>query len=338
MSDLGILIRNLSAAGLAAFLLLTATPAQAQPFGVERERALILQALATDNSPQTRQLAERVRASRDLPRPLVSEVLQSFADAGHYPQVYGLIEAVVAPRLIGADKDESREWLNWIGAIQSGPERGAGTARWQTVPEVAAAWPSLALAINRHLLSIDGRGGRFADAMARLPNRDFREDPEVTRFLAAAGYPPVMEWAVRELERPSPLLPPLNDPGRRAALAAREAHERRMMLPLAVLVLGQSNDREEVLDRVFCQTLGRRDGLFLAFEEFGSPEDVFLIQRYAHLAEVNGRYRPSIGLALHGMHTRDDWQFDNVTKVYEAFIKGEDIAENALRCPAPAPE
>jgi hypothetical protein len=221
------------------------------------------------------------------------------ANNGQYRRAYGLIETRALAALARATPEEAGKLLTTIGAVQQGPgySEDDSTARWRSDPYVAAAWPRLALDLNRFTRKQGdvGYGGAYSNAIAAIPSTDYRANPERTRILATSYDQAVLAWAKGEL----------TDEAKRAAWAKAEpdTDDDPAALPVQVAVLAFGEDRDALLAKVVCQSPERRNLVVAMFAEYGDHMDRDWLTRLAlapGLAEDDWRLTAYAAARLYG--------------------------------------
>ncbi len=239
---------------LASFALGESLPAA--PTGAERERMLILDALAEGDHPDALPLFERLSAAPAIGPRLRGLILRFLARNGHYSRAYQWIETRLMVELSRLGQDDARLLLSEVNRLQWGENRREGDPRWRSDPHAAATWPELALALYWYQVHAFGADPvHYRDAVGAIPITDYRARPELTVALADAFDTNVKNWAIAELARPP--------------VAVTGEEEDPALLPLRVLVTMWSPENGAQLTRAFCQGGARRRLAVVALGQWG---------------------------------------------------------------------
>ena len=199
----------------AVAFLLDEPPAPAARQGRERERMLVLQALAAGEHPDALPLFERLSAAPGTGPRARGLILRYLARNGHYPRAYEWIETRLMAELARLGAREARQLVADVAAVQRGDSYQEGRERWRTDTHAAATWPELALAL--HLYQVRALGEDhvldLSDAFRPTGAIDYRARPELALALGGGFDPGVSNWAVAELAKPPrPPAPDGEDP------------------------------------------------------------------------------------------------------------------------------
>jgi hypothetical protein len=276
------------------------------PFSAERARKyrdVLLHVLAKGEHPAATPVFDELLQRPAIPVADLEATLIFLANNGQYRRAYGLIETRALAAFVRATPEEAGELLTTIGAVQQGPgySEDDSTARWRSDPYVAAAWPRLALDLNRFMRKRGdvGYGGAYSNAIAAIPSTDYRANPERTRILATSYDQAVLDWAKGELT---------DEPKRVAwAKAEPDTDDDPAALPVQVAVLAFGEDRDALLAKVVCQSPERRNLVVAMFAEYGGRLDRDWLTRLALAPGLN----------------EDDWK---LTAYAAARLYGREVA------------
>jgi hypothetical protein len=291
-----------------------------------KARTRILQALASEGHADAAVMIERLLAAPKVSDEVLGNVLRFLAANGQYRRAYSLIETKVLPRLVGAGAQEVTALLSVISQVQN--------ERWRSDPEVAAAWPELALRLDTFRRRMTGEGGFwFSDAIAEIKITDYRSRPKVTLALAESYDEKVVAWAVAELMDEAALKK--FETADALDLDAYEAENDKITLPLQALAVGSGKEREAALKAVFCQGPYRREILFDVLGQFGTGLDMDLIASFADPGELSENDRKNLALAVIAIHGREKMYSSSAAWIWlNDFMAGRNASKKAVRCPA----
>jgi hypothetical protein len=314
--------------------LLLDEPGPAGPKAGERERLMVLRALAKGDHPEALALFERLAAAPGTDARTRGLVLRYLARNGQYDRAYQWIETRLMAELPRLPEDEAQALIREIGEVQRGESYDEGRERWRSDAHAAATWPELALALYWYQVRTFGKdyAAVFRDALDAIAVIDYRARPELTLALAADFDTKARDWARAELAHPPP---PTSD-------ALADPLDYPDLLPLRALVSAWSADDKPVLLRAFCQGGDRRLLVLLALGQWGDGLYGDVLETMAGAPDLSDEDRSALFRATIEMTARDigesgrtNFLPDDEEKWLVTRLAHREVPSVPLACPAP---